>query len=79
MLYGQWLNRSMRVKPVLLTHKPLSNLVEATITRETGEGLDVPTKNAFLRGIKRICEAKVAFLFSHLLKRVGPHKGFFMI
>jgi hypothetical protein len=46
MLYGQWLNRPMRVKLVLLTYKPLSNLVEAHITRETGEGLSVPPKNA---------------------------------
>ncbi len=61
MLYGQWLNRSTRVKPVLLTHKPLSNIVEATITRETGEGLGVPTKNVFPQGIKRIC-LRIAFL-----------------
>jgi hypothetical protein len=61
----------MRVKPVLLTHKPLSNFVEATITRETGEGSGVPTKNAFPQGIKRICEAKVAFLSSHLLEGMG--------
>jgi len=50
MLYGQWLNRSTRVKPVLLTYKPLSNLVEAHITRETGVGLGVPTKNASPQG-----------------------------
>src|SRR5258708_22931424 len=36
MLYGSWLNRCTRVKPVLRTQKPLSNIVEANITRETG-------------------------------------------
>jgi len=36
MLYGSWLNRSTRVKPVLRTYKPLSNIVEANITRATG-------------------------------------------
>jgi hypothetical protein len=35
MLYGCRLNRSTRVKPVLATDKPLSNLVEANITWET--------------------------------------------
>jgi hypothetical protein len=45
MLYGKSLNRSTRVKPVRLPHKPLSNIVEANITWETSEGLAVPTKN----------------------------------
>jgi len=36
MLYGKSLNRSRRVKPVRLPHKPLSNIVKAHITRETG-------------------------------------------
>jgi hypothetical protein len=56
MLYGQWLNRSTKVKPVLLTYKPLSNFVEATITREIGEGLVVPIQKRLpARGeVKRV-------------------------
>ena len=33
-LYGQWLNSCTGVKDVLLTHKLLTNLVEAHITYE---------------------------------------------
>jgi hypothetical protein len=50
MLYGQQLNRCTRVKPVLLTDKPLSNIVEATITRETGGVSPFPCKNGSPRG-----------------------------
>jgi hypothetical protein len=46
MLYGQWLNRlDAGLVPVLLTNKPLSNFVEATITWETRGVLVVPTQN----------------------------------
>jgi hypothetical protein len=76
MLYGQWLNRSTRVKPVLLIHKPLSNLVEATITRETGEGSGVPTKNAFPQGFKR-ASLWAAFLSSHPQKVDGSAERIF--
>ena len=46
--------------PVLPIHKPLSNLVEANITRETSVGLAVPTKNGFPQGDKQKGEQESA-------------------
>src|SRR5437016_2730257 len=77
MLYGQWLNRSTRVKPVLLTHKPLTNFVEAPITWKTSVGLAVPTQNGSPQGVSLGTDPAYR-LFSFLpipYKGMGIQKG----
>jgi hypothetical protein len=70
MLYGQWLNRCTRVKPVLLTDKPSSNFVEANITWETSVGLSVPTqKRTPHKGTKKKGEQVSAYAQDKLANR----------
>ena len=71
MLYGSWLNRCTRVKPVLRTHKPLSNIVEANITRVSGG-----SKELFLRGAVWLALRCLSFLPIHEIG-MGPQKGFY--
>jgi hypothetical protein len=79
MLYGQWLNRSTRVKPVLLTSKPLSNIVKANITRETGGVWPFRHKTAPRKGIiLELTQPAGCFLSSHSLKAYGSPERVFM-
>jgi hypothetical protein len=70
MLYGQWLNRCTRVKPVLLTHKPLSNIVEAHITQATGGSKELFIGEALFGSRFQ----RLSFLPIHQIG-MGPQKG----
>ena len=58
---------------MLIRKYRVDNIVEATITRETGEGLAVPTKNGFPT---RDLPYAGSFLSSHPMNGMGLQKGF---